>query len=107
MKKFVDTEKMTDILEEQLKTGDGTALQFATLSTEIKRLRFTTDIDPNFTGTFDELETYISTVSQASSAQEHIKLNDLNLKRWIDELHLLMHGKAVTIDFNQRKGREI
>ncbi|WP_026671677.1 hypothetical protein [Alkalihalobacterium bogoriense] len=107
MKKFVDTEKIITILQEQIKTGDGTPLQFATLKTEIKRIRFTHDIDPNFKGTFDELETYITTNSDANSTQEHIKLNEMNIKRWMDELHLLMHGKAVTIDYNQRKGREI
>ncbi|WP_078555544.1 YtzH-like family protein [Bacillus alkalicellulosilyticus] len=107
MKKFVDTEKIILILKAQLEAVDSSSDQFSILKDEIEKVVTMEEIDPNFKGTLQEIKSYVSTAANSHSYKEHIKLNDLNIKRWIEELERLMRSEAVTIDYEQRKGREI
>ncbi|MBU8905251.1 YtzH-like family protein [Desertibacillus haloalkaliphilus] len=104
--KYTDT--MIDILEAQKKHQSGTDEQFHVLAEQLHHLTAKEEVDPNFLGTVAELKAYIETKDQSESIAEHVRLNELNIKRWIIELTLLAKGsQAVTIDFEQRKGREI
>ncbi|MDE5415859.1 YtzH-like family protein [Alkalihalobacterium chitinilyticum] len=106
-KKLVNTEPIISILQSQLEKGTTSFSQCENLKNEISII-ISDEIDPNFKGTLQEILAYCKTIQDSDDTIEHIKLNDLNLKRWIEELHLVMKGsEAVTIDYDQRKGREI
>ncbi|MFV8827627.1 YtzH-like family protein [Alkalihalobacterium sp. APHAB7] len=106
-KKLVNTKPIISILQSQLEKGTTSFSQCEDLQEEISKM-IQDDIDPNFKGTLQEILAYCKTIKESEDAMEHIKLNDLNLTRWIEELHLVMKGsEAVTIDYDQRKGREI
>ncbi|MEB1807853.1 MAG: hypothetical protein LPK26_11295 [Bacillaceae bacterium] len=106
-KKLVNTKPVISILQSQLEKGTTSFSQCEILKNEISII-ISDEIDPNFKGTLQEILAYCKTIQESEDKIEHIKLNDLNLKRWIEELHLVMKGsEAVTIDYDQRKGREI
>ncbi|WP_216831809.1 YtzH-like family protein [Alkalihalobacterium elongatum] len=107
-KKLVNTKPIIELLETQLKQGVTTLEQCEELQEKISIIRQEEEIDPNFQGTLQELQAYCITVKESNNLSEHVTFNDLNLKRWIEELQLVMTGsEAVTIDYDQRKGREI
>lgn len=83
--------------------------QFTHLERSMKKLNLNKDnINDNFTGTIEEVKVYVSHRPNHDALSEHIRLNSENIKRWIEELQLLHDGGgAVTIDYEQRKGREI
>lgn len=110
MKKIllVDIQPVITILVEQLRTKSSNLSDLKRIINIIENLNENEEIDPNFQGTIDELKVYATTLLEASNLSEHIKLNDLNIKRWIEELNSIMKGsEAITIDYEQRKGREI
>ncbi|OLO40201.1 hypothetical protein BTR23_06795 [Alkalihalophilus pseudofirmus] len=105
--KLVDTTPMIEILQSQLKKGTSSYSHFERLQEEISNV-IKKEIDPNFKGTLQEINVYCKTAKESHNIGEHINLHDLNIKRWLEELHLVMTGsEAVTIDYDQRKGREI
>ncbi|RKL66774.1 hypothetical protein CR203_13115 [Salipaludibacillus neizhouensis] len=65
-------------------------------------------INENFLGTIQEIHTYVDNGRESSNRTELVKHHHLNLSRWVEELQLLNEGGGkVTIDYEQRKGREI
>lgn len=108
--RFVETLEIIQILKgqisspNQVKEEQFIALELSLLQLEQKREK----INDNFKGTLDELLAYVTQRSEAPTLTEHTLLNESNIRRWIQELHLLRDGGgAVTIDYEQRKGREI
>lgn len=65
-------------------------------------------INENFEGTIQEIHVYVMNGLASSNRKELVTHHKLNLARWIEELELLNDGGGqVTIDYEQRKGREI
>ncbi|MCR6111698.1 hypothetical protein HXA35_15220 [Bacillus sp. A301a_S52] len=77
------------------------------LNAAIKELR-NMDLNPNFTGTIQEIHTFADKVITSSQPDDVLHHHSLNIARWIEEVGLLINGGGkVTIDYEQRKGREV
>ncbi|AOM82159.1 hypothetical protein [Salisediminibacterium beveridgei] len=65
-------------------------------------------LNENFDGTIQEIHSFLDNLKDTKTPDELVTHHKLNLSRWIDELHFLEEGGgAVTLDYEQRKGREI
>ncbi|MFB5663792.1 hypothetical protein [Alteribacillus sp. HJP-4] len=105
---YPETEQLIKIITDLLDACNGSEDQFRTMHQELKKLQLGEEIDPNFQGTLSEMEAFIDGRSESNSLQQHVEINELNLKRWRSELQHLQEGAgAVTIDHEQRRGREI
>ncbi|UTR15650.1 hypothetical protein MM221_03415 [Salipaludibacillus sp. LMS25] len=77
------------------------------LNEAIKELR-SMDLNPNFTGTIQEIHIFADKVVTSSHPNDVVYHHSLNIARWIEEVGLLINGGGkVTIDYEQRKGREV
>ncbi|WP_026690713.1 hypothetical protein [Alteribacter aurantiacus] len=73
----------------------------------VKELRHD-EINENFEGSIVEMDAFIDERTTSSNLKEHIQLHQMNIARWIEELEMLRDGDGgVTIDYEQREGREI
>ena len=65
----------------------------------------------DFEGTFSEIHAFTTTAldfNEREESNKYVESHRLNLSRWLEELSLLADGGgAVTIDYEQRKGREV
>ncbi|WP_017726528.1 hypothetical protein [Halalkalibacterium ligniniphilum] len=103
-----EANELAKVLYHVRKTNKATQADFQHMYALYQILRKEYDIDPNFQGTLDELQLFFKEGQQEEQHEDFIPYYDLNIKRWIEELTLLGNGsKAVTIDYQQRKGREI
>ncbi|MCR6095471.1 hypothetical protein HXA34_15155 [Salipaludibacillus agaradhaerens] len=77
------------------------------LNETIKELR-NMELNPNFTGTIQEIHIFADKVITSSHPNDVVHHHSLNIARWIEEVGLLINGGGkVTIDYEQRKGREV
>ncbi|UTR11436.1 hypothetical protein MM300_03645 [Evansella sp. LMS18] len=110
MEKDEMIQQVRAILKEQLKTKDAGNGQMRELDDLLSSLR-EKHFNANFSGTVEEIHAYTKTALETNSKdklQAHVEHHHLNLSRWLEELNLLKAGGgAVTIDYEQRKGREI
>ncbi|MBU9721073.1 MULTISPECIES: YtzH-like family protein [Bacillaceae] len=98
---------LKNLLAEQFELKKGTSIHFQTMDEILKALRVQ-NINENFTGTLQEIHAYVSEGQFHPNPYAHIQLHKMNIERWVKELELLsVGGGAVTIDYEQRKGREI
>lgn len=65
-------------------------------------------LNENFEGTIQEIHTFSDKIKETDNPDNLVKHHKLNLSRWTEELGLLIDGGGkVTIDHEQRKGREV
>lgn len=106
-KQLLPGKQLITLLKKQWRTKDTSKDFFVQLKNELEIIK-QAEFDPNFRGTINELSNYINSGLEQQKNEEEIYLHDLNYKRWIEELELLVHGSsAVTIDYKQRKNRQI
>ncbi|MCD8509976.1 MAG: YtzH-like family protein [Bacillus sp. (in: Bacteria)] len=99
--------RLRDILKEQQYMLDGEVSQFQEMNRIIDLLPYE-ELNKNFHGTIEEINTYVNNLTTNQPIKEHIEVNKPNISRWLEELEMLEDGGgAVTIDYEQRKGREI
>ncbi|RNA70396.1 hypothetical protein [Alteribacter keqinensis] len=80
---------------------------FKKMQTYVKELR-EEEVNENFEGSIVEMDAFIDERTNSSTLKEHIKLHEMNIARWIEELEMLKDGDGgVTIDYEQRESREI
>ncbi|WP_078594989.1 hypothetical protein [Evansella clarkii] len=110
MEKDEMIQQVREILKEQLRTKDAENGQLSELDALLSSLK-EKHFNANFSGTVEEIHAYTKTALETSSKDKlrtHVEHHHLNLARWLEELDLLKAGGgAVTIDYEQRKGREI
>ncbi|MDQ0254978.1 hypothetical protein J2S74_002360 [Evansella vedderi] len=99
---------LQQILLEQREQKAGNIEQFQEMKKIMKQIP-SDQINPNFKGTIDEISAYINhDIRTKNEINEHVKHHTLNISRWQEELSMLRAGGgAVTIDYEQRMGREI
>lgn len=99
--------RLRDILKEQMEGSNGEVWQFQEIDRIIHLLPHN-EINKNFHGTIEEIHAYVNNITTEQAINEHIHFNETNISRWLEELAMLEDGGgAVTIDYYQRKGREI
>lgn len=68
----------------------------------------TSSVNENFTGTIEEIRSFADILKDTDSTEDFIMHHKLNLSRWTEELQILEEGSGgVTLDYEQRKGREV
>ncbi|MGJ9382333.1 YtzH-like family protein [Salipaludibacillus sp. CF4.18] len=98
---------LQSLLDHQKKTETASIEEFTKMDGVLATLR-EESINENFLGTIQEIHTYVENGRESSNRNELVRHHHLNLSRWVEELHLLNEGGGkVTIDYEQRKGREI
>ncbi|MBU9713736.1 YtzH-like family protein [Evansella tamaricis] len=99
--------ELKKLLKEQKEGKNGTSIYFKKMSDIVKTLR-TGTINDNFKGTLQEIHIYVNDGQFHPNPYSHISHHKLNISRWVEELEMLESGGgAVTIDYDDRKGREI
>ncbi|MDG5787730.1 YtzH-like family protein [Evansella sp. AB-P1] len=109
MKNYPIVERVKSILLEQVKSHRTSVEEFQKLEQLLKIIE-DEEINDNFEGTLQEIRSYIDRcpTPQGRELDEYVNLHRLNISRWIEELSMLNEGGgAVTLDYEQRKGREI
>ncbi|PYZ93799.1 hypothetical protein CR194_11675 [Salipaludibacillus keqinensis] len=100
-------EQLQSLLKQQKENSGGTKEEFNKIEGIIKVLR-EENINENFDGTIQEIHSYVDKSKETDSLDEWVQFHKLNLSRWVEELSLLIDGGGkVTIDYEQRKGREV
>jgi len=100
-------EQFQSILKQQLQKGTATNEEFNQLRGIVKVLR-EEELNENFQGTLQEIHSFVDKSDDTNNLNEFIQLHKLNLSRWVEELSMLIDGGGkVTIDYEQRKGREV
>lgn len=100
-------EQFQSILKQQKQKGTATNNEFNQLRGIIKVLR-KEKLNENFHGTIQEIHSFIDKADKTENLNDFIQHHQLNLSRWVEEISLLIDGGGkVTIDYEQRKGREI
>lgn len=100
-------EQFQSILKQVKQKETATNEEFNQLRGIIKVLR-EEKFNENFHGTIQEIHAFIDKADETENLNEFIQLHKLNLSRWVEEISLLIGGGGkVTIDYEQRKGREI
>ncbi|WP_280769965.1 YtzH-like family protein [Salipaludibacillus daqingensis] len=100
-------EQFQSILKQQKQKGTATREEFNQLRGIIKVLR-DEKLNENFDGTIQEIHAFIDKADETENLTDLIEHHKLNISRWIEEISLLIDGGGkVTIDYEQRKGREV
>ena len=100
-------EQFQSILYQQLQKGTATNREFDQLRGIIKNLR-EERLNENFHGTIQEIHSFIDKADETENLNDFIEHHQLNLSRWVEEISMLLEGGGkVTIDYEQRKGKEI
>lgn len=89
------------ILNEQLQSETGTREQFDELQSfieEIVKQASVIKMDPHYEGTFEELKAYIEDHGESDTLDEHVRVNNENIKRWLEEINIYNTTQAVTTD---------
>lgn len=65
-------------------------------------------MNENFDGTIQEIHAFLDNLKDTDKPDDLVVHHKLNISRWLDELQFLEEGGGrVTLDYEQRKGREI
>ncbi|UCZ52330.1 YtzH-like family protein [Bacillus shivajii] len=99
--------EMISIIDNQERTEKGSERDFQRLVNIIYEFR--NDVyNENFQGTLQEIKAYAQKRKESVTLDEHINNHLHHMSRWKEELTLFLNGGgAVTIDYEQRKGREV
>ncbi|WP_416151538.1 YtzH-like family protein [Salipaludibacillus sp. HK11] len=99
--------QLQTILEQLQQKNEATKDDFNQLKEVAQELR-TDKFNENFHGTIQEIHAFADKSEETNNLNELVQHHGLNLSRWIEEISLLIDGGGkVTIDYEQRKGREV